>query len=88
MARVPFSYNCSGKRNKIGAVQKVSWAALFAKRKICDSIGGMKKKQRKVTFKPYSQEQRMLLPSLEELIPEEHLVRMVNQVVDEMDISG
>ena len=49
----------------------------------------MKKNQGKVTFKPYSQEQAMLLPpSLAEMIPEEHLVRVVNRVVDEMDISA
>ncbi len=49
----------------------------------------MKKNHGKVTFKPYSQEQAMLLPpSLEELIAEDHLVRVVNQVVDEMDISA
>ena len=30
----------------------------------------------------------LLPPSLEELIPKEHLVRVVNQVVDEVDISA
>jgi len=49
----------------------------------------MKKNHGKVTFKPYSQEQALLLPpSLGELISEDHLVRVVNQVVDEMDISA
>ena len=49
----------------------------------------MKKNHGKVTFKPYRQEQGMLLPpSLGELIPEDHLVRVVNRVVDEMDISA
>ena len=42
----------------------------------------------KVTFKAYSMNQASLLPpSLEELIPEGHLVRVVNQVVDELDIT-
>jgi len=49
----------------------------------------MKKSHGKVTFKPYSQEQAMLLPpSLGELIPEEHLVRVVNRVVDEINIQA
>lgn len=39
-------------------------------------------------FKQYSQQQNLLLPpSLEELIPEKHLVRVVNEVVESMDIS-
>jgi transposase len=43
---------------------------------------------RKVTFKEYNMQQPSLLPpSLEELIPEHHLVRVVNRVVDELDIS-
>jgi transposase len=42
----------------------------------------------KVTFKEYSMNQPSLLPpSLEELIPEQHLVRVVNQVVDQLDIT-
>jgi transposase len=42
----------------------------------------------KVTFKAYSMNQPNLLPlSLEELIAEGHLVRVVNQVVDELDIT-
>jgi len=42
----------------------------------------------KVTFKAYNMNQVSLLPpSLEELIPEGHLVRVVNQVVDKLDIS-
>jgi transposase len=49
----------------------------------------VKKNHGKVTFKPYSQEQAMLLPPcLGELIPEEHLVRVVNRVVDEIDIQA
>jgi transposase len=42
----------------------------------------------KVTFKQYTMSQASLLPpSLEELIPEQHLVRVVNRVVDELDIT-
>ena len=45
-------------------------------------------KHKQITFKPYSMEQLSLWPpSLEELIPEQHLVRVVNQVVDELDIE-
>jgi transposase len=41
-----------------------------------------------VQFKAYSQQQILLLPpSLDELIDEQHLVRVVNQVVDAMDIT-
>jgi len=37
-------------------------------------------------FKPYKQAQAMLLPpSLEELIPESHLVRVVNKMIEEID---
>jgi len=37
-------------------------------------------------FKPYEQAQAMLLPpSLEELIPEKHLVRVVNKMIEEID---
>jgi transposase len=46
------------------------------------------KKTNKVMFKPYEMNQPQLLPqSLEELIPEKHLVRVVNRVIDEMDLS-
>lgn len=42
----------------------------------------------KVTFKPYIMEQMSLLPpSLAELIPAQHLVRVVNRVVDELEIE-
>lgn len=43
----------------------------------------------KAVFKEYNQQQIQLLPpSLEELIPEHHLVRVVNQVVDRLDLSS
>jgi transposase len=48
----------------------------------------MKTNHGKVTFKTYNQAQAMLLPpSLGELIPAEHLVRVVNRVVDEIDLQ-
>lgn len=41
-----------------------------------------------VVYKEYNQGQRMLLPpSLEELIPDKHLVRVIDQVVEEMDLE-
>ena len=47
-----------------------------------------KKRHNEVTFKPYVQNQGWLLPpSLEELIPESHLVRLVNSAIDGMDLS-
>jgi len=43
---------------------------------------------KKQVFKPYNQEQPMLLPpNLEELIPEGHLVRVVNAMVNELEIE-
>jgi len=45
-------------------------------------------KKGNVVFKPYTQAQPSLLPpDLEELIPEDHLVRVVNRVVDGIDIG-
>jgi len=42
-----------------------------------------------IQFKQYSQQQNLLLPpSLSELIGPQHLVRVVNEVVESMDISG
>ncbi len=41
-----------------------------------------------VTFKPYNQHQLSFLPpSLDELIDEEHPVRLVNRIIDEIDLS-
>ena len=43
----------------------------------------------KVSFKEYPMAQLSLLPaSLEELIPEEHLVRIVNKMVEQIDIKA
>ena len=48
----------------------------------------MKSGHKKVTFKPYTMEQPALLPArLEELIPEDHLVRVVNRVMDTLDLE-
>jgi len=39
-------------------------------------------------FKPYTQAQAMLLPpNLEDLIPEGHLVRVVNEMIEELDLE-
>ncbi len=49
---------------------------------------GKRKKGRQV-FKPYEQNQMMLLPpSLEELIPEKHMVRVVNKTIDGLRIEA
>ena len=42
----------------------------------------------KITFKPYNQNEQWLLPpSLEELVPAGHLVRVVSKTVDELNIE-
>lgn len=47
-----------------------------------------KKAKSKQVFKPYNQQQVMLLPpSLEEIIPVKHLVRVVNQTIDKLNIE-
>lgn len=46
------------------------------------------KRHNQVVFKPYEQDQMWLLPpSLGELIPPTHIVRLVSQAIDGMDIS-
>jgi transposase len=46
-----------------------------------------KRNDTKVIFKPYNQQQTMLLPpSLEELLAANHPVRVVNKVLDQIDI--
>jgi transposase len=48
----------------------------------------MPKIKSSIVFKQYNQQQALLLPPcLEELIPAKHLVRVVNEVVESMDIS-
>ncbi len=45
-------------------------------------------KSDKVVFKPYDQSQQWLVPpSADELIPQNHLVRVVNQAIDEMNLE-
>ena len=47
-----------------------------------------KGKSDKVTYKPYEQHQAYLIPpSAEELIPMDHLVRLVSEVIDDMGIE-
>ena len=42
----------------------------------------------KITFKPYSQDEQWLLsPSLDELVPQNHFVRTVSKTVDELNIE-
>lgn len=49
----------------------------------------MKRKKAAPTFKPYAQHQMELFPpSLDELVPENHPVRVVNRVVDQIDLSS
>ena len=41
----------------------------------------------KITYKPYNQGQAYLIqPSVDELIPANHLVRLVSEVIDQMGI--
>ena len=48
----------------------------------------MSKTRRNIPFKDYSPRQGMLLPpSLDELIPEDHPVRVVDRILDDVDIS-
>jgi transposase len=49
----------------------------------------MSKKQRKATFKPYNPDQLSLLPpSLDELIADNHVVRVVRDVIDRINIDS
>ncbi|MDM7920481.1 MAG: IS1182 family transposase [Methanosarcina sp.] len=51
----------------------------------------MKKKRRRAqpVFKEYNQDQLLLLPpSLEELVPKNHVVRIVNKAIDQMNIHS
>ena len=51
----------------------------------------MSKKGQKVhckkVFKPYQQDQLMLPMSIESLIPKNHVVRVVNEAIDQMDLE-
>ena len=52
-------------------------------------MGGMKEQQ----FKPYIPKQAMLMPAhlmpahLDEMIPEGHLVRVADEMIDRLDIA-
>ncbi|MCL2068016.1 MAG: transposase [Treponema sp.] len=47
-----------------------------------------KGKSDKIRYKPYEQNQLYLIPpSVDELIPQDHLVRLVNEIIDEMGIE-
>lgn len=49
---------------------------------------GIRGSRGKVVFKPYVQNQLWLLPpSLGDLIPPDHIARLVNAIIDEMDIA-
>ena len=42
----------------------------------------------KITYKPYNQgEQWLLPPSLDELVPQNHFIRIVSKIVDELEIE-
>ena len=42
----------------------------------------------KITYKPYNQHEQWLLPpSLDELVPQNHFVRIVSKTVDELEIE-
>ena len=48
----------------------------------------MSKRRTKPTFKPYNPDQLSLLPpSLDELIPQNHVVRVVRSVIDDLNID-
>ena len=48
-----------------------------------------KGKSDKITYKPYNQHQGYLIPpSVDDLIPQDHLVRMVSEVIDELNLEG
>jgi transposase len=63
-------------------------SSFFTKRENRDSIKGMKNQPGKIPFKSYQQNQPMLLPpSLDEMIPEGHMVQLVNNFVETIDLS-
>src|SRR5574338_271283 len=48
-----------------------------------------RRKAMKPVFKPYSMDQMLLMPqSYEEHIPEDHLVRVVNRAVEQIDVES
>jgi transposase len=74
----------------MGAVQEVRAAPYFSPRYENYAILSpmSKGKSDKITYKPYGQGQAYLIPpSVDELIPADHLVRLVSGVIDEMGIE-
>ncbi|MBN2249005.1 MAG: transposase, partial [Campylobacterales bacterium] len=62
-----------------------SWGSLYRETGKYDSIGDMKKQ----VYKPYHQNQPMLIPlNLEEMVPQEHLVRQIDEIIDQIDTSA
>lgn len=47
----------------------------------------MKKRHSKITFKTYNMDQFSLPIQLDNLIPENHLVRVVNSTIESIDIT-
>lgn len=61
---------------------------LFADPSLARKAGKRRKAKSAQVFKPYQQHQGMLLPpSLEQLIPEKHLVRVVNRTIDQLNLD-
>jgi hypothetical protein len=57
--------------------------------KVCYTIAMSKGVSDKITYKPYDHGRAYLIPPcVDELIPENHLVRVVSEVIDEMGIEG
>jgi transposase len=62
---------------------------LFNDPSLPNQSGKRRKAKSAPVFKSYQQHQMMLLPpSLEEMIPEKHLVRVVNQTIDELNVDA
>lgn len=62
---------------------------LFAELSLSPKAGKRRKAKSAQVFKPYQQHQGMLLPpSLEELIPEKHLVRVVNNTIEGLNLDA
>ena len=75
-----------GWREKISGCPKR--AAPFAFKEEITRMGDMKKKKSPhAVFKPYTMGQLQLPTDLEELIPENHLVRVVHEVIEKMDLG-
>ncbi len=54
----------------------------------CGIRRGMSRKHNRVTFQPYTMNQRSLLPaSLDELIPAIHLVRVVDRASEQLELD-